>query len=307
MSCKHPIYAVKRFNELTNKNMMYFPYGFNSHLPGDKQSIIDVTDLYNMYGRENVVAIPCGHCLSCKLDYARVWSNRCMLESLDHEKNCFLTLTYDDEHLGDNKLDKKDFQDFMKRLRSNLDVNIRYFACGEYGGKFGRKHMHAIIFGWCPDDVKNIFGHLTSDFVQSTWKKGNVEIGDVTPASCAYVARYCQKKIYTNKSDEFVLMSRRPGIGYNYFKNNFEKIYDYGHVIVNGSKGNIPRFFDKCLEKLNPELLNLSKSARLEKSNLLFTQKINQYCCSPEFVNKADGERNEFEFNMHERRKKDLL
>lgn len=45
--------------------------------------------------------VPCGQCLGCRLDYARSWSARMMLEAKQYKKNeCwFVTFTYNDEHL----------------------------------------------------------------------------------------------------------------------------------------------------------------------------------------------------------------
>ena len=61
--------------------------------------------------------------------------------------NCFVTLTYRDEHLAteeqwqkglyvpkDWSLEKSHFRNFMKRLRKAFpDQEIRYFYAGEYG------------------------------------------------------------------------------------------------------------------------------------------------------------------------------
>lgn len=43
--------------------------------------------------------IPCGQCIGCRLDYSRMWADRCILEAQQYEHNAFLTLTYDDDHL----------------------------------------------------------------------------------------------------------------------------------------------------------------------------------------------------------------
>lgn len=53
----------------------------------------------------------------------------------------FVTLTYDNDSLpGDSGLHKEDFQRFMKRLRKYSGYDLKYFACGEYGGRFKRPH-----------------------------------------------------------------------------------------------------------------------------------------------------------------------
>lgn len=92
-----------------------------------------------------IVQIPCGQCLGCRIDHAKMWADRCMMELQDHQESYFLTLTYDDVHIRHMVLDcddgepcevptlyKKDLQDFWKRLRKDGQT-IRYFACGEYG------------------------------------------------------------------------------------------------------------------------------------------------------------------------------
>lgn len=43
--------------------------------------------------------IPCGKCISCRLEHSRQWANRCMLEAKNYENNQFITLTYNDENL----------------------------------------------------------------------------------------------------------------------------------------------------------------------------------------------------------------
>lgn len=65
--------------------------------------------------------VPCGQCLGCRLDRARMWTSRIIHEASLHEYdhgNSFVTLTYDDKNLPNNwSLDKRHFQLFMKRLR----------------------------------------------------------------------------------------------------------------------------------------------------------------------------------------------
>lgn len=114
--------------------------------------------------------IPCGKCIGCRLDYSRQWATRCMLESKDYQQNWFITLTYDEENKPlmmwgvdedgliyepqedwNGTLNPKDLTKFIKDLRRywkyhfNED-NIRFYACGEYGGQTKRPHYHAIIF-----------------------------------------------------------------------------------------------------------------------------------------------------------------
>lgn len=147
------------------------------------------------------IRLPCRNCVGCKLDYARMWAIRCTDESMMHKRNSFVTLTYDDSHLPkDGWVDRRAFPLFMKRLRRFTGLPIRYFHAAEYGTKYGRPHYHGLLFGVdFPDRVplKNLdSGSMiyTSKTLQSVWPMGYSSVGDVTPESTAYVARYCTKK-----------------------------------------------------------------------------------------------------------------
>lgn len=44
--------------------------------------------------------LPCANCIGCRLDRSKAWAIRLMNEAQLHERNSFLTLTYNDETLG---------------------------------------------------------------------------------------------------------------------------------------------------------------------------------------------------------------
>lgn len=91
-----------------------------------------------IYVKKTGILVPCGKCLKCRSKYRLQWQLR-----LQHELDSyngvamFLTLTYDEKYLPyNNSLDKRDVQLFIKRLRKYYsDINIKYFAVGEYGTK----------------------------------------------------------------------------------------------------------------------------------------------------------------------------
>ncbi len=165
--------------------------------------------------------LPCGQCVGCRLERSRQWAMRCVHEASLYENNCFITLTYNDEHLpADGSLNKKHFQDFMKRLRRRFCENpIRYYHCGEYGEvcKFcslsrpvcrcdvfvarpGRPHYHACLFNFDFVDkklFKVVDGQrlFTSEILGTVWPFGFSTVGSVTFESAAYVARYIMKKV----------------------------------------------------------------------------------------------------------------
>lgn len=212
------------------------------------------------------IQVPCGQCIGCKLERSRQWAVRCMHELRAHPGagSSFLTVTYDNEHLpATGSLVLDDYQQFLKRLRDYTGPGLRFFGCGEYGEKFGRPHYHIILFNYRPSDCKlhsrgaehNLY---TSQFLDDKWGSGNVIIGDVSFDSCAYVARYCLKKItgpdsashYAGRLPEFVTMSRRPGIGKSYFDKYKTEIYDHDGVIINGHNVRPPRYYDNMYEQM---------------------------------------------------------
>lgn len=188
--------------------------------------------------------VPCGQCISCRLNYAKLWSIRMMEELKNHDKACFVTLTYDPEHLPeDNGLHKDHLQKFWKRLRK--ECKVRYFCCGEHGDRFNRPHYHAIIYGLAPED---------KEIIEKHWKNGIVHVGTVTEDSCAYVAKYMTKKLNgralqekleedPDYQNEFVLMSRRPGIGATPSLAMKKFMYENGFIYRKGLKSSLPRYY----------------------------------------------------------------
>ncbi len=183
--------------------------------------------------------VPCGKCRECKMDYAKQWANRMVLESQDWPRNLFFTATYNNDNLpfsvssGLPTLDKRDVQLFMKRLRKEFEPRkIRFYFAGEYGSRTHRPHYHAILFNVgledFPDRKIHSYNELKqplyySSKLEKLWGNGFILMSDVTWKTCNYVARYVDKKavheeIPMSNGDfdwepEFSLSSRRPGIG----------------------------------------------------------------------------------------------
>lgn len=206
-----------------------------------------------------VQQVPCGQCLHCRLNHARMWSIRIENESRQYKDNVFLTLTYDDEHLPPNgSLVKEDLTLFFKRFRKAIGKPVRYFACGEYGDKYGRPHYHIIFFNVSERD--KVFKDLIYDpkthgyhCVCPSWDKGLVHIGFVTIDSANYVAGYVvkkqkglnAKKFYADRGiiPEFVVMSRRPGIGSAFLEANKGRLAKKNYVVCKGFKYALPRYY----------------------------------------------------------------
>ncbi|AXH78135.1 MAG: replication initiator protein [Microviridae sp.] len=227
------------------------------------------------------VTVACGQCIGCRVDRTEDWTTRIMHEVTLHDLCQFVTLTYSDEQLPANgSLVKKDYQDFMKRLRKRHGARIRYFAVGEYGDTFERPHYHAILFGIDFADKrphsKNEHGDqlFTSDLLDSIWGKGHAFFGKVTVQSARYVAKYCIKKVngpmavehYGAKSPEFAVMSLKPGIGSGWFEKFQADVYPSDFVVLQGKKRSPPRFYDERLSAQDEAALEAIKSRRLKKA-----------------------------------------
>ena len=232
----------------------------------------------SQYGN-SFVLIPCGKCDSCVEQRTKSWAIRCCLEAGQYDDNCFLTLTYNSQCV--KYVSKKDIFKFIKRLRNKYGTGIRYYGVFEYGTESDRPHFHMILFNFFPGDSQIVapgpFGgfYYKSKELQSLWPFGFVSVGDLSFNSCAYVARYCNKKIKDNgvlhKIPEFSFMSRRPGIGENYFREHFDSLVNTDRIYAN-IEGRYSfssfRYFDKLIEKIDPNKLQELKDQRISRGEI---------------------------------------
>lgn len=230
------------------------------------------------YNNEMVAfQVPCGKCIECRLEYARTWAVRAMHEATMHRSNIFLTLTFNDDTIGENKLNYSEFQLFMKKLRNHYGhQKLSYIVAGEYGDKTGRKHYHAIIFGIHPTDGvmlrkdKNEHIIYKSPEIEKLWSHGLTEYGSVTFESCSYVARYCLKKRGVKESDPIFKTSRHSAIGKTWLEKNWKDIFNTGICITrDGFHVKIPRYYEKWLLKNHPEkyIRYISETKQKQKLN----------------------------------------
>lgn len=225
--------------------------------------------------RDRPVTLRCGQCQACRLDRSRQWALRCVHEAQLHDRNSFLTLTYDQEHVPkDGSLRVRDWQLFAKRARKAFGP-FRFFHAGEYGDTNYRPHLHALVFGldWAHDRVavqqtrhKVLY---TSPSLTEAWGNGLVAIGPVNWQTAAYVARYCMKKAQANHQSyrridletgeeyyvhpEYVTMSRRPGIGANWYRRYKSDVFPSDELIHDGKRHRVPKYYDQQLEKEDPD------------------------------------------------------
>lgn len=231
---------------------------------------------YGVDYREKVT-VCCGKCLECLQQKSIEWAFRILDECSQYENNAFITLTYNDDNLfyendiaryaGVASVSRREVQLFLKRLRKVLSpLKVRFFACGEYGRKFGRPHYHLIIFNWFPEDavyfkVEDKEKLYRSSLLEGVWTKGFSSVGRVSYKTALYCAKYMNKfqsdrykrEIKSDYDREVVLpapafiqMSNRPGIGYNAVYHcdlNTDRIYR------DGKSTKIPRYYLKVMER----------------------------------------------------------
>lgn len=164
--------------------------------------------LVNLKLENRKVPVPCGKCPDCLKRRISGWSFRLMTEEKRSLSSHFITLTYSPQHValtrgGYMTLSKRDVQLFLKRLRKrNTGTQIKYYACGEYGGKYSRPHYHILLFN---ADINTI---------SPSWEKGSVHFGSVSGASIGYTLKYMSKPsripmhVKDDRIKEFSLMSK---------------------------------------------------------------------------------------------------
>lgn len=230
-------------------------------------------------GQLSNLRLPCGQCIGCRLERSRQWAVRCYHESKFHPYNCFVTLTYDEANLPDyGSLSLRDHQLFMKRLRKRHDV--RFYMCGEYGPLNGRPHYHYCLFGYhFPDRVPFGSGFDLSHELRSLWPFGNSSVGDLTFDSACYTSGYITQKLTGAKAKEYEVidpdtgeivqktppfnqMSRRGGIGRDFFDKYHDEMYPNDYVVIKGKKAKPPRFYDKLFEKMDNDQMELVRLQR---------------------------------------------
>lgn len=294
MPCTNPLQAQRGFD-----GKIHISRAVKSFFEVDGLSIGDIKSKFSemnaLYPKHSskFLSLPCGQCIHCRLARSREWAVRCVHEASLHPVNSFVTLTFDNPSLSkmcpNRSLDRSHVQKFLKRLRSRDTYNreklglpsrkIRYYSCGEYGGKTARPHYHLLLFN-CdfPDRLLyktwKSFKYYNSSELSSLWPYGFSVVADVSFQSSAYVARYCTKKInrssssdhYGDRIPEFGQASTKPGIGAEWFYKFTSDLYPSDTCIIKNDKKTVkikpPRYYDKLLERSDSALYDVVKSKR---------------------------------------------
>lgn len=209
------------------------------------------------------------------------------------------TLTYDDEHLPlGGSLRRADFVGFMRRLRKSLarkylGLRVRFFAIGEYGGDFGRPHYHVILFGYFPRDAryraKSRGGNdeFCSEELSELWRHGFVSFQRFDAKAANYVTGYitdkphaiargrrgdnlsvifdsCTGEILGRREPEFMVQSRRPGIGAAWLERFGYQVKREDFVMgAPGVKGRVPAYYDRKLAEVDEAEVAERKALRV--------------------------------------------
>lgn len=146
-------------------------------------------------------------------------------------------------------LDRKQIQDYVKRLRKNTGASFKYYFVGEYGSTTFRPHYHAIIYS---DKL------LSHEAIIEDWRDvvdgdilGGVYFGDVRSASIKYVVGYLNKEIRWEDSDPrqrpFANISK--GLGMSALTPSLERMIKDGvdseqeYFYFEGFKISVPRYY----------------------------------------------------------------
>lgn len=188
------------------------------------------------------IFVPCGKCVSCRINRQEEWIFRMEKEMLSSNGSCYaVTFTYDQENVPYEEetgliLDKKHLIDLTKRIRNYVDrqklpkeytgkkinfikgLKMKYYAVGEYGDETGRPHYHILFFNFPvvdPEAAHNLF--------LFAWEnKGFVYIDRLSTKAMRYVCGYI---VENKKKLKTAFVNRSKGIGESYLTVNNQKYH----------------------------------------------------------------------------------
>jgi len=228
-------------------------------------------------------SVPCGKCANCKKRKISGWAFRLIEEERICASSSFITLTYEDSKVplsknGLQTIDKKHMQLFMKRLRKRNTNQLKYYLCGEYGGRFQRPHYHMILFN---AEIKTI---------EPAWDMGHIHYGEVSEDSIFYTLKYLNKRGYIGKNEgddrikEFSLMSK--GLGKTYAMDKKFKAWHQADIenrlycnLKNGNKIAMPRYLKEKIytrEQIGDIKCHWTEKTRTQTEELVQRKDINE-------------------------------
>lgn len=186
--------------------------------------------------------VPCGQCYYCRQRKKYEWVCRSLMERFSFDNGYFITLTYDNEHLpedrGVSKWHAKYFLDEMRKVFLAHEIPYSYYLMSEYGGRSQRAHYHMHLFTDAPLS-------FVSSVVSSLWKYGFNKIGTTTLKSVLYTSAFhLLPKEHMDKypKPNFHMMTR--GLGKNfvdkwksYYQQHDRRVFEFS-----GFKFNLPPY-----------------------------------------------------------------
>lgn len=263
--------------------------------------------------------LPCNNCIGCHEDHRGQWVTRLMLESREYpvDQSWFVTTTFEDRYLPDDfSVSKAEMKRFIRRLRRQSGLPVRFFCLAENGDDVRftqRPHYHFLLFGLPLPDLepwgrsKSGFHQFVSPFLENVWKKGIVQVGQVTSASVSYCSGYMTSKFRPKGATKaerarqveehytrfhsvtgelvkikppFTLCSQ--GIGRAWAERFRETDLQHDFVVRDGLKLKMPRYFVKKRIEWDAEPL---KRAELEK------ERRREFAMTPQALANATPER----------------
>lgn len=174
--------------------------------------------------------IGCRNCKQCFGRRVLDWQGRCIAESKTTAAANAITLTYGRSarneilHPRSVVLTYSDVQKYFKRLRKD-GYPCTYFVVGEFGGRKGRTHWHAVVFWHGPVPEHELDKEM---YMQEHWPHGFSHWKEVHSGSVAYACKYIQKDLNDAEAQGKLAMSKKPPIGSVYFAHRAQQYVDQG-------------------------------------------------------------------------------
>ncbi len=162
------------------------------------------------------LVVPCGHCDICRDRKYREYMGRAQAETNRwSEMPLFITFTYDDNHLPEDGLNKRDIQLFLKRLRFRLENyghqnRLRYIVCGEYGKNTHRAHYHMLLWNFPMSEFSNNISKVQR-FINRCWSVYKVEFDQVKQKYCRVRCKDSEGKVMTYPSGKYMYETEQIG------------------------------------------------------------------------------------------------
>nr|QJB18748.1 MAG: replication initiator protein [Microvirus sp.] len=195
---------------------------------------------------------------------------------MDSKHTYFGLLTY--AEVG-QKLEKRDVQLFLKRLRS-YNYKLSYLICGEHGEKKGRPHWHCLFFTNNPIHYAAIAkawrGGYETD--EGRNKAGWIRFEPIKSAkSIRYTVKYIYK--YDGKDPRFsLLISKNPAIGKSFLRyQNYCLEKQSADFTILGKKMAMPRYYKRKIFDDYPDIKEIVNAKLADKVEQMLAEEINYY------------------------------